>query len=78
MTNRETFETAYRRNLAVAVERYPVEYGYIAGRVDEVAGKMMAALDSRSYNKDGRAFKSTCKELGLAYTYKAIEAFITC
>lgn len=78
MTNRETFETTYRRNLAATVERYPLEYGNITDIVDEVADKMMAALDRRSYNKDGRAFKSTCKELGLAHTYKAIEAFITC
>lgn len=75
MTNKERFAEAYRRNLHLSVTECPVDYAYIAGRVDEVADKMLAAIERGSANKDGFAFKRTCKELGIKHTYKAINAF---
>lgn len=37
---------------------------------------MRRAIRKNSFNKDGRAFKATCKRLKIAHTYKAINNFI--
>ena len=44
--------------------------------VAQVADRMIAAITAKSYNKDGRAMKATCKRLGIKHTYTAINAFI--
>jgi len=76
MTNKEKFGELYRANLRRAVTEKPDDYAYAADRVDEIAGKMLAALERGSANKDGFAFKQTCKQLGIPHTYKAINAFL--
>jgi hypothetical protein len=76
MTNKEAFAKAYRENLARAVTERPDDYSYIAGKVDVVADKMLAAIERGSANKDGYAFKQTCKQLGIKHTYKAINEYL--
>ncbi len=66
----------YREELHKAVAAYPEEYGFMATTVDAVADKMIAAMKTGSYNKDGRAFKATAKRLGIKYTYTALNAAI--
>jgi hypothetical protein len=75
MTNKEIFSEAYRRNLERAAQSRPDQYGFIVGHVNETADRMLAAVERRTYNKDGFAFKWTCKELGIKYTYTAINNF---
>lgn len=55
------------------------EYAYSASRTtpSELARKMTLGLDQGSANKDGDGIKRTCKELGIAHTYKAIRAFLS-
>ena len=74
MSNKKIFREIYRRNLWRAAQELP-DYGFIIGRVNETADKMLAAVERRSYNKDGAAFRWTCKELGIPHTYKAINEF---
>ena len=74
-TNKERFSECYRKHLRAAVTAKPDDYAYIAGREDEVAEKMLAAVEKKLHNKAGYAFKATCKELGIAHTYKAIDAY---
>ena len=76
MTNFERFAECYRRKLKEAVTARPEDYRYAVGQTDEITDKMMAALLRGSANKDGYAFKQTCKELGIKHTYQAINAFI--
>jgi hypothetical protein len=76
MANKDRFAAAYERNLRKAVIEHPDEYSWPVENVAAVAAKMMAALERGSANKDGRAFRATCKELGIAYTYKAIQRFL--
>jgi hypothetical protein len=78
MTNRNTFMLTYVRNLALVVTNYPEEYQWndtSLGQVAIVAEKMFAAMDRGGYNKDSRAYKATCKELGIKHTYTAIDAY---
>jgi hypothetical protein len=77
MTNKQRFAELYRANLHRAVTECPQDYAYIAGKVDTVADKMLAAIERGSANKDGYAFKQTCKQLGIPHTYKAINAFLS-
>lgn len=46
--------------------------------VEEVAARMIAHVEAGDgYSKDGRAFKATCKRLGIPYTYKGIRAYVS-
>jgi len=73
--NQQRFADLYRFNLRRAVVERPDDYRFIADKVDEVADKMIAAIARGSANKDGYAFKETCKALGIPHTYKAISAY---
>lgn len=76
MNNFEKFVQIYTEELANAVRNYPGEYGWPIENVPVVAEKMAVAFKAKSYNKDGRAIKATCKRVGIPYTYKAINAFL--
>lgn len=72
------FRAAYVEELTRAVADYPDEYPWAqSGRLDvqTVADRMFEAMSRGSYNKDSRAFKATCKRLGIAYTYAGIAAY---
>lgn len=66
----------YREELANAVRDYPNEYAWPIDQVPVVADRMVDAMKRGSYNKDGRAFKATCRRLGIKHTYTAINAAI--
>jgi hypothetical protein len=81
------FEKTYIECLEQAMKDHPEEYwwsdkmvihGNTADTVvpksnaEAVAHNMFKAIRNRSFNKDGRAFKATCKKLGIPFTYKAI------
>jgi hypothetical protein len=68
--------TEYTAQLAFAVQNYPNEYSYSIVAIPNVASRMRAAFERKSYNKDGRAIKATCKALNIPYTYKGINDFI--
>ena len=74
--NRETFIRTYREKLADAVRDHPDEYVWPLSELDAVMGRMVAALDRRSFNKDSRAFRATCKALGIKHTYAAIREYV--
>lgn len=76
MNNFDTFITVYSKNLENTVRQHPEEYGFSVAFVPHVVDRMGAALEKGSYNKDGRALKATCKELGIPHTYAAINAYI--
>ena len=74
--NRERFLNEYETQLWLAVTNYPEEYGWSISELDAVYSRMVAAFDRGSYNKDSRAFRETCKALGIKHTYTAIREFI--
>lgn len=76
MTNFEVFMAEYENQLKLAVAQFPAEYVYPASEVPAVAARMGAAFKNRSYNKDSRAIKMTCKLLGVKHTYSAINSFL--
>lgn len=75
-TRFQTFAALYREALAAARTAHPNDYRWPQEQLGTVTGKMLAALRSGSFNKDGAAFKSVCKTLGIAHTYKAIDAYL--
>lgn len=76
MTCHEDFMEVYSTELKRAIVEHPDEYAYPVDEAEVVVARMSAAIARGSYNKDGRAFKATCKALGIAYTYSAINAYI--
>lgn len=85
------FFDVYREELHRAVAAHPDEYAFreplvIHGNlgvttlapttVDGVADKMIEAMKRRSFSKEGRACKATCKRLGIKHTYTAIYAHL--
>ena len=70
------FMEVYTDTLRDAVINYPDEYRWPIEEVPLVAERMRLALLRKSYSKDGRAIKATCKKLGIAHTYKAIDDFL--
>ena len=76
MTNKEKFAEVYLSKLKEAVEKRPKDYAAIKGREFEVAQKMLAAIECGSANKEGYAFKETCKELKIKHTYQGIQAYL--
>lgn len=77
MSQLDQFMVEYERQLTLAVQNYPDEYVWPIADVPKVAAKMRAAFERRSYNKDGRAIKATCKVLGIPYTYAGINAYLS-
>ena len=75
-SNLDRFCELYATNLEHAVREHPEEYAYPVETVPVVVSRMRAAFLRGSYNKDGRAIKATCKQLGIPYTYTAINTFL--
>lgn len=75
-SNQQKFYNTYLEKLQECVNKYPEHYSYDEKQVKFVADKMYSAFIKRSANKDGPAIKMTCKELGIGYTYKAIEEYL--
>ncbi|MFY4731225.1 hypothetical protein [Nitrospira sp. BLG_2] len=76
MSNFDTFVQIYTEELKNAVVNYPDEYGWPVENVPTVAQKMAVAFKNKTYNKDGRAIKATCKRLNIKYTYTAINEYL--
>jgi hypothetical protein len=56
--------------------KYPNEYCWHVPEPERVFSRMALALIHGSYNKDSHAIEATCKALGIAHTYEAINQFI--
>jgi hypothetical protein len=68
------FSRVYKEKL---VEGHKLgKYGWHASTLDSVHAKMMAAVERDSYDKDGYAFRQTCKALGIKHTYTAIYVYL--
>ena len=76
MTNFERFAEEFRRQLEIAMREHPEDYmrGVTAS---VIADRMIEAFKARTYNKDGRAVRATCKVLGVKHTYRDINAFLS-
>lgn len=73
----DLFCSAYLVNLEQAVKDYGDEYDYQVADCPTVVVKMRKAFDRGDYNHNGRAIRSTCRELGLKHTRKAIETYLS-
>jgi hypothetical protein len=76
MNGIDKFMQVYEKHLS-AVVSYPTSgYCYGIEEVPNVCAKMRVAILQKSHNKDGLAFKRTCKELSIPYTYTGIDAYM--
>ena len=72
-----TFMAEYAKQLAKAASEFPDEYRWPAGTtVELVVQRMAEAVRTKTYNKDSRAFRETCKALKIKHTYTAINHFV--
>jgi hypothetical protein len=76
MNNLDKFMEVYTRHLKLAVESHPEEYVYSMDELFVVLARMRNAFAHKSFNKDSRAIKATCKELKIKHTYRDIETFL--
>jgi len=91
MTGNQRFKVAYAIALQQAVAEHPEDYTWLqptvivgnlgetiipTDTIENVTRKMFDAMDKRSYNKDGRAFKLACKSVKIPHTYRAINAML--
>ena len=72
----DAFMAVYEPALRDAVIKHPDEYRWPVEDVPVVAGKMRAAIERGSANKDGPAFRAACKALGIKHTYTAIYEYL--
>lgn len=76
MSNSDFFKLLYAKNLARCLVTNKEEYLYSETELPKVLERMNAAIDRTSFDKDGQAFKATCKQLGIKHTYKAISEYL--
>jgi len=74
--NQERFFAEYKKQLHKAVETRPDCYVWPMTELDEVFERMKLAVIRKSFNKDGLAFKWTCKALKIKHTYRDIETYL--
>jgi hypothetical protein len=74
--NFNKFISEYSKQLTLAVSNYPNEYCYPVSQVPSIVEKMKVAFIRKSFNKDSRAIKATCKVLKIGYTYRDIETYL--
>jgi hypothetical protein len=70
------FIRTYEQELIKARKDFPNDYIWPESEFPKVMERMTRAIRKRSFNKEGHAFKNTCKRLGLKYTYTAIDTFL--
>ena len=70
------FMIAYEPHLTQTVLRYPEEYPWSVADVRIVVARMRKAIETGTFNKDGYAFRATCEELGIPWTYEAISKYL--
>ena len=77
MSARDTFRDTLAAQYHELFATNP-DYAYAASqkRPEELAEHMTAGLAKGSANKEGAGIRRTCKALGIAYTYKAIRAYL--
>lgn len=75
--NSKRFRAVYTRKLTEAMEAHPTEYRFPKDQIPKVVDKMVTGLAKGEANKEGFAIRNTCRELGIAYTYTAISAYLT-
>lgn len=72
----DNFFTIYSEELRLVHQEHPDEYFWPESQMDDVLARMRKAILQGTYNKDGFAFRRTCKRLGIKHTYKAISAYL--
>lgn len=75
MTNKDKFLSIYKENWKQAIKDNPKDYRLIRNFEDSFA-RMTKAIETNSFNKNGEAFRQTCKQLKIKHTYLAIAEFI--
>ena len=73
----DSFMAIYQQQLLDVVSRPDSGYSYGPELVPTVVAKMRAAIAARTYNKEGLAFKKTCKVLKIKHTYTDILAYLS-
>ena len=77
-TNLDKFIKLYEAYLKIEVLKKPEEYRwYPQTSVETVIGRMRDAIVKNSFNKESNAIRKTCKDLGIGWNYKSIQAFIS-
>lgn len=72
----ETFFTEYSKQLRLAVETYPTEYPFGLEDLPKVLESVGRSIYCRTYSKDSRVMRATCRSLGIKCTYGAINHYL--
>lgn len=69
------FVELYAKHLRKMYAEHPTEYLFPENQIGIVSERMANAIRFQTYNNDGKAVKSMCKELGIRPLYKKIDSF---
>jgi len=75
-SNQLRFLEVYKKNLRDCIKQYPDMYKIKEADIDAFGERFITGFTKFKSSKDGIAMKKTCKELGIGYTYKAIEEYL--
>lgn len=75
-TNQLKFLEVYKKNLRDCIKENPDNYRINESNVEDFGERFIIGFMKFKSSKDGMAVKRTCKELGIGYTYKAIEEYL--
>ena len=75
----DRFITVLSDQYAQLYESDPITYSMAKSKYSpaELAEKMTMSLKARTGSKDGKGIERTCKALGIKYTYKSIEGYLS-
>ncbi len=71
----DKFVQVYARVLERDIATHPSQYRFMRPDVHLIVTKVRADLERGSYNKDAHTIRATCRELKIACTYAAINAY---
>jgi hypothetical protein len=76
MSHKEIFLEVYKQELIDSYNEDPTSYAWPLSELEQVFGRMRAAILKGSFNKDSAAFRRTCKKLKIKHTYRDIENYL--
>ena len=72
----ETFITELGKQLNNCITHRAEKYAYSVEHIPGMLERFRNAIQHNAFDKEGDAFKATCKALKIKHTYKAIKEFI--
>lgn len=75
LNNHDFFKIVLAKCFEANYEANPDRYAFGLDRLGDAVNRLLASVDSMSFDKDTDSFKRACKLLNIKHTYKAIREY---